>query len=1165
MRVFFSYGHDRNKPLVERIRRDVEGAGFDVWIDGTELKAGDDWRRRIFEALQQTDWVLAFLSKHSTRDPGVCLDEIAIALGVRGGIVSTVLVEDAGEVRPPVTLSNIQWLDMHDWEQRQSGDRAAFEAWYHQKLKAILDLLASDRARTFAGEIEELDVRLHPASQASDVAVLVAGFVGRTWLVNELEAWRRGAGASRVFALTGDPGSGKSAFAAWLAHHGKANVISLNLCRYNIEDRRDAAKILRTLAFQVATRLPDYRLHLLRKLKLHDPDGGVVIEKEPAALFEWLLLEPLRSLVDGGRRDDRYLLIVDALDETIVAGRSALAEVLAADAHRLPDWVALLVSSRPETVILNAFAGVSKLSIGHEQAANRDDLRSYAQAWLSGQTAGAETEDLLERIVVAADGNFLYLCKLREAVENGLVRLDDSKGTPPGLQGLFFRWFERRFPTSADYERVATLLSVLAAATHPVPEDLLTEMFAWTIRDRARLLGELDGLFERRPEGVAPFHKSLRDWLLDEHAAGLFVVDADAGRGNLIRALCARFKDLAAAPIFKLPDRFILAELPSLADTDTALVLGACGGAQKSRLVAYGCSIAAFLRESHELGTALAWLQFARRIAAGAEIPALIGGWVSEGEIRHRLGRNGEALASYRAGQDLALGLVARYPLDTDCRRGLAECYHRIGDVAQEQGDLAAALASYRTGMETVRRLVAQEPKSALFAQDLSVSLNRIGDVHRATGDNAAAEASYVAAMEIVRRLMALDPSDIDLLRDGAVSLERIGELQQLRGEFAAAFTSFDLGRDMRQQLTELRPADARAHGDLATGYDSLGGLELARGDDAAALAAYSKGMEIRQRVSGRDPDDVDFQRGLAVSNLHIGDVHEAQGNHTAALASYGTAIEILQRLLALDPDNTGRQRDVAVALTKVGVVLEAQGELPASLRAYRDSMGRTQRLVALSPNNVEWQRDLGVCYERIGNLQRAQADFPAALASYREAMEITRSLLARDPKIALWLRDLSISHYKIGNVQRAQNDLTAALSSYRQGIEIGQRLLALDPENAEWQYDLSVTFEQIGDVQELQGDLASALASYRSAAGIRQRLLERVPDNVRWLHGIRTTLLKVAMVLLTQGDKEAAREALSRTRAVAERVARLQPNDPQAAASLRLAEDLLGQLDRIE
>ena len=93
LRIFLSYGHDANEELVRRIKADLEKRGHDVWFDKNEIKFGDEWRRAITDGITGSNRVLSFLSKHSTRDPGVCLDEIAIAIGVKGGNIQTILVE----------------------------------------------------------------------------------------------------------------------------------------------------------------------------------------------------------------------------------------------------------------------------------------------------------------------------------------------------------------------------------------------------------------------------------------------------------------------------------------------------------------------------------------------------------------------------------------------------------------------------------------------------------------------------------------------------------------------------------------------------------------------------------------------------------------------------------------------------------------------------------------------------------------------------------------------------------------------------------------------------------------------------------------------------------------------------------------------------------------
>ncbi len=42
LRIFLSYGHDANEPLVRRIKTDLEKRGHDVLFDKNEIKACDD-------------------------------------------------------------------------------------------------------------------------------------------------------------------------------------------------------------------------------------------------------------------------------------------------------------------------------------------------------------------------------------------------------------------------------------------------------------------------------------------------------------------------------------------------------------------------------------------------------------------------------------------------------------------------------------------------------------------------------------------------------------------------------------------------------------------------------------------------------------------------------------------------------------------------------------------------------------------------------------------------------------------------------------------------------------------------------------------------------------------------------------------------------------------
>jgi hypothetical protein len=220
MRIFLSYGHDSNEELVRQIKADLEKRGHDVWFDKSEIKAGLDWRRSITEGIVDSNRVLSFLSKHSTRDPGVCLDELAIAIGAKGGNIQTILVESEQEVKPPSTISHIQWLDMHDWKEHREADEVAWEKWYKEKLAEIVRVVESAESRYFAGEIETLNDHLKPIkSEARIYQLLSKGFYGREWLFSAVENWRQDKNHdSRLFWIMGAPGVGKSAFTAQLTH-----------------------------------------------------------------------------------------------------------------------------------------------------------------------------------------------------------------------------------------------------------------------------------------------------------------------------------------------------------------------------------------------------------------------------------------------------------------------------------------------------------------------------------------------------------------------------------------------------------------------------------------------------------------------------------------------------------------------------------------------------------------------------------------------------------------------------------------------------------------------------------------------------------------------------------------------------------------------------------
>jgi WD40 repeat protein len=563
-RVFLSYGHDEScGELVERIKTDLIAHGYDPWVDTHEIKFNDDWRAEITRGLIDSGHVLAFMSTHSTRKPGVCRQEVAIALGPGKCHVYTVLVEALHLVTPPLLISRRQWLDMHDWRGLREKDPKAYEAQYRSGLAEILRVL--ERNEPFAGEVRDLERWLKPMDCTSDMVAAEDGFIGRQWLLGglvdhrvrededeegdnkrdeqqgEIERWRTDGTPRKVFWLSAGPGWGKSAVAARLAHAGRARVMAVHFCKSDEPSRRDARRVMRSIAFQMATQFGEYRTLLLQELR----KGTMLDEFNAKELFQLLLANPLSAFgIEGGRGPhDRHLIVLDAIDETLDGdGRSDLLTLVADEFGKLPAWLGLVITSRPEAPVMRQFGQFGVNALTAEDPRNLHDVCEYATQWLRALSLDdAQRAQALAAVMQAGAGNFLYLRQLESAVRSGLVGAGELAGRAPlpkGLTGIYERWFMGRFPSQDEYTRLQRpLLEMMLAARESLPIELARHLLGWAEYGYLDVVEPLGSLCTVQAERITFFHKSLRDWLARPDSAGRYWYASEANGHRRIASI----------------------------------------------------------------------------------------------------------------------------------------------------------------------------------------------------------------------------------------------------------------------------------------------------------------------------------------------------------------------------------------------------------------------------------------------------------------------------------------------------------------------------------------------------------------------------------------------------------------------------------------------------
>jgi hypothetical protein len=107
------------RDLASRLLQD----GVLSWFDEKDLLPGDDWKRKIDDAIERSDFVLVFLSSASVAKTGYFQRELRYALDqhqLRPEGSRYIIPIIIGDCQPPSSLGGIHWLraDEPEWYER---------------------------------------------------------------------------------------------------------------------------------------------------------------------------------------------------------------------------------------------------------------------------------------------------------------------------------------------------------------------------------------------------------------------------------------------------------------------------------------------------------------------------------------------------------------------------------------------------------------------------------------------------------------------------------------------------------------------------------------------------------------------------------------------------------------------------------------------------------------------------------------------------------------------------------------------------------------------------------------------------------------------------------------------------------------------------------------
>ena len=520
LRIFISYGHDEHAALSQRMKESLMSKGHEVWFDQERLKPGGDWEAYIEEGI---DFVSSDLSNgrfvlvmtpHSVRRPdGFCLNEITRAIQRRIPIVPVMAVR----CEPPLSICRIQWLDMTDCV-------PVFEKTdqFERRMEQLADVLQKDRI-----ELDGLQARLHltldPLPFDADITKHLRKFVGREWVFDRIDDWLTDPDASRIFWITGSPGVGKTAIAAYLCTHLR-EVGAFHLCQHGHLQKADPRRVVLSIAYQLSSQLPQYQTCL----KEMDLNSIIVPEANALTLFDSLVIQPLASL---SKPDRTIVILIDALDEATREGKNELASFIAIQFDKTSSWLRLIITSRPDKEVTIPLQRLTPYVLDASNPENEEDIRAFLKRELAPfPSAAVVTADVIDAIVGRSEGLFLYVRWVMDELKEGRLSLDSIDEFPQGLGGVYLQFFERQFENLDKYKSsIRSALDLIAAAREPLELVFIASILGWEEHDEVEFTRALGSLFDVTDGKIEPFHKSVMDWLTDADTSGRFFVSARGG------------------------------------------------------------------------------------------------------------------------------------------------------------------------------------------------------------------------------------------------------------------------------------------------------------------------------------------------------------------------------------------------------------------------------------------------------------------------------------------------------------------------------------------------------------------------------------------------------------------------------------------------------------
>ncbi len=403
-------------------------------------------------------------------------------------------------------------------------------------------------------------------------------FSGRGWVFDAVNAWLSSETGSRVFLLTGGPGTGKSAIAARLAQMnlgqvaaphpalGRDSLTYVHFCQTGVEDTLSPVTFVQSLSEALANRFPVFRqaleksgsrqivINAVQTIGTLEAGAQAIAAKigqisitikggDARPLFDDAVRRPLKELAGGLGAGERVVILVDSLDEALGFNADNNIVQLLGVAADFPASVRFILTCRSNSDRVFEIVGPSSLDLIGDAPRSLDEVTPYVAARLQG-VPEPERSVAASRIAAKSEGNFLYAHHVVEDLlsRGGGIADADTLDLPATLEGVYRQSLERGLASSRtrwnDVYRPILGAIAVARGDGLTKEQLveITDLADDTASDVLGVCAQF--LLGGGGARYRIYHQSFREFLLDDEKFTVFPAERHAAIARYLQDRC---------------------------------------------------------------------------------------------------------------------------------------------------------------------------------------------------------------------------------------------------------------------------------------------------------------------------------------------------------------------------------------------------------------------------------------------------------------------------------------------------------------------------------------------------------------------------------------------------------------------------------------------------